>query len=158
MRHGRNFFSCWTSCNIFAIITRPMCSKQILTRDNLRELVAAQYRDRPHFYRPFLSTALLSKHELLLTYAGLNGQIDRIGCVLRAHKLAQSDRVAIVLSSGREIAATFLGVACYSTCAPLNPAYGGGRTGVLLDRPRCQSGRDIGRDGTTAAKPCDAVR
>ena len=95
-----------------------MCSKQILTRDNLRELVAAPYRDLPQ------STAFLSKHEPLLTYAGLNAQIDCIGCVLRAHKLTQSDRVAIVLSNGREMAATFLGVACYSNCAPLNPAYG----------------------------------
>ena len=80
--------------------------------------MAAPYRDLPQW------TALLSKHEPLLTYAGLKGQIDRIGSVLPAHKLTQSERVAIVLSNGREMAATFLGVACYSTCAPLNPAYG----------------------------------
>lgn len=95
-----------------------MCSKQILTCGSLRELVAAQYRDLPQ------STALLSKHEPLLTYAGLNGQIDRIGSVLRAHKITHNDRVAIVLPNGPEMAATFLGVACYSICAPLNPAYG----------------------------------
>lgn len=95
-----------------------MCSKQILTCGSLRELVAAQYRDLPQ------STALLSKHEPLLTYAGLNGQIDRIGSLLRAHKITHNDRVAIVLPNGPEMAATFLGVACYSICAPLNPAYG----------------------------------
>ena len=80
--------------------------------------MAAPYRDLPQW------TALLSKHEPLLTYAGLKGQIDRIGSVLPAHKLTQSERVAIVLSNGREMAATFLGVACYSICAPLNPSYG----------------------------------
>jgi acyl-CoA synthetase (AMP-forming)/AMP-acid ligase II len=95
-----------------------MGSKQILTCDSLRDLVAARYRDLPQ------STALLSKHEPLLTYAGLNAQIDRIGSVLRAHKITHNDRVAIVLPNGLEMAATFLGVACYSTCAPLNPAYG----------------------------------
>ena len=72
-----------------------MLSKQILTRDNLRELVAAPYRDLPQ------STALLSKHEPLLTYAGLNAQIDRIGSVLRAHNITQNDRVAIVVPNGR---------------------------------------------------------
>lgn len=80
--------------------------------------MAAPYRDLPQ------STALLSKHEPLLTYAELNGQIDRIGSVLRAHKIRQIDRVAVVLPNGPEMAATFLGVASYSTCAPLNPAYG----------------------------------
>lgn len=95
-----------------------MRSKQILTCDSLRELVDARNRDLPQ------STALLSKHEPLLTYAELNGQIDRIGSVLRAHKIRQNDRVAVVLPNGPEMAATFLGVACYSTCAPLNPAYG----------------------------------
>jgi len=67
------FFACWTSCNIFATIPRLMCSKQILTRDSLREHVTDQYRDLPQ------STALLSKHERLLPYAGLNGQVDRTG-------------------------------------------------------------------------------
>ena len=54
-----------------------MCSKQILTRDSLREHVTDRYRDLPQ------STALLSKHERLLTYAGLNGQVDRTGSELQ---------------------------------------------------------------------------
>ena len=46
---------------VVATITHRRCSKHVLTRDSLRELVAAPYRDLPQ------STALLSKHEPLLT-------------------------------------------------------------------------------------------
>ena len=60
---------------VVATIAHLTCSKQILTRDSLRELVAAPYRDLSR------STAILSKHGPLLTYAELSGQIDRIGGV-----------------------------------------------------------------------------
>ena len=114
--------------------------------------MAAPYRDLPQ------STALLSKHEPLLTYAGVNGQIDRVGSVLRARKITQSDRVAVVLANGPEMAATLSRRGVLLNLRPAESRVRGGRTGVLLDRPRCQSGRDINRDGTTAAKPCAAVR
>ena len=42
---------------------------------------------------------------------------------LNARGIHPSDRVAIVLPNGPEMAAAFLGVTASAICAPLNPAY-----------------------------------
>ncbi len=85
---------------------------------SLWQLVTAHLQDRPQ------STALLAPQRAPLTYAALSQQIDRVGRVLRAQDVSCGDRVAVVLHNGPEMAATFLGIASYATCAPLNPAYG----------------------------------
>ena len=59
-----------------------------------------------------------------LTYGGLLGQVDRVVEFLNARGIHRSDRIAIVLPNGPEMAAAFFGVIASSVCAPLNPAYG----------------------------------
>ena len=58
-----------------------------------------------------------------LTYGELLGQVDSLVRSLSARGVRRSDRVAIVLPNGPEMAVTFLGVAAAAICAPLNPAY-----------------------------------
>ena len=58
-----------------------------------------------------------------MTYAQLRLQVDKIGRQLAGQGLDGSDRVAIVLPNGPEMAALFLAVASFMSAAPLNPAY-----------------------------------
>jgi acyl-CoA synthetase (AMP-forming)/AMP-acid ligase II len=58
--------------------------------------------------------------------------MDYVGQVLRSLGIRRQDRVAVVLPNGPEMAAAFLGIAAYSVCAPLNPAYRRGEFDVLL--------------------------
>jgi oxalate---CoA ligase len=58
-----------------------------------------------------------------LSYAGLRALIDRSVGSLNDLGIGRSDRVAIVLPNGPEMATAFLGVASAATSAPLNPAY-----------------------------------
>ena len=53
----------------------------------------------------------------------LRAHIDRIGRQLAAQGLTKSDRVAIVLPNGPEMATAFLAVASFMSAAPLNPNY-----------------------------------
>ena len=56
-----------------------------------------------------------------LRYADLADQVNYVGRVLRANNVGAGDRVATILPNGPCMASAFLGVAAYSTCAPLNP-------------------------------------
>jgi acyl-CoA synthetase (AMP-forming)/AMP-acid ligase II/acyl carrier protein len=58
-----------------------------------------------------------------LTYSRLFHQIEYTGHALRTLGIAHSDRVAVVLPNGPDMATAFLGIAAYATCAPLNPSY-----------------------------------
>ena len=58
-----------------------------------------------------------------LTYAGLRVHCDRIARQLASQGLDHTDRVAIVLPNGPEMASAFLAVAGVMSAAPLNPAY-----------------------------------
>jgi len=58
-----------------------------------------------------------------LTYAGLRGQVARSVVALNGFDIGRSDRVAIVLPNGPEMAVAFLTIATAATAAPLNPAY-----------------------------------
>lgn len=69
------------------------------------------------------SIALLAAGRSPSSYAQLLGQVDAIGQRLRAAGIGREDRVAVVLPNGPEMASAFLGVAAWSVCAPLNPAY-----------------------------------
>ena len=58
-----------------------------------------------------------------MTYDQLRLHVDKIGRQLAGQGLSASDRVAIVLPNGPEMAASFLAVSSYMSAAPLNPAY-----------------------------------
>src|SRR5687768_12216874 len=58
-----------------------------------------------------------------LTYGGLLEQVNGVVEFLNIGGIYRGDRIATVLPNGPEMAATFLGVAAGSVCAPLNPAY-----------------------------------
>ena len=57
-----------------------------------------------------------------LTYSHLFDQIEYAGQALGTLGIARSDRVAVVLPNGPDMATAFLGIAAYATCAPLNPS------------------------------------
>ena len=58
-----------------------------------------------------------------MTYAALHRHVDSVGRQLAGNGLGPSDRVAIVLPNGPEMASAFMAVAAYMSAAPLNPAY-----------------------------------
>src|ERR1017187_1996684 len=58
-----------------------------------------------------------------LSHSQLAGQVWLIVERLRSAGVSRTDRVAVVLPNGPEMAIAFLGVACAAVCAPLNPAY-----------------------------------
>ena len=58
-----------------------------------------------------------------LTYAGLREHCDRIARQLAGHGLSHTDRVAIVLPNGPEMASAFVTIAQWCVTAPLNPEY-----------------------------------
>jgi acyl-CoA synthetase (AMP-forming)/AMP-acid ligase II/acyl carrier protein len=67
--------------------------------------------------------AILAPGRKPLTYAGLQAQIEATVEALNRMGLGRSDRVALVLPNGPEMAVAFLAVSACATCAPLNPAY-----------------------------------
>ena len=58
-----------------------------------------------------------------LSFDGLRAEVDRLAGQLAAAGINVTDRVAIVLPNGPEMAVTFLAVASCSASAPLNPGY-----------------------------------
>jgi len=58
-----------------------------------------------------------------LSYGALRALAETTRAALRAAGVAASDRVAIVLPNGPEMAAAFVTIAQSATTAPLNPAY-----------------------------------
>ncbi len=68
--------------------------------------------------------AILAPGRAPLTYSRLYQHIDEMGRTLRAMGIARSDRTAVMLPNGPEMAVTILTVAASATCAPMNPAYG----------------------------------
>ena len=58
-----------------------------------------------------------------LTYGGLRDLSADVSASLRDFGIGPSDRVAIVLANGPEMAAAFVTIAQAATTAPLNPAY-----------------------------------
>jgi oxalate---CoA ligase len=57
------------------------------------------------------------------SYQALRALIERIAGALRAMGIGVTDRIAIVLPNGPEMASAFLAVARVATAAPLNPGY-----------------------------------
>jgi len=67
--------------------------------------------------------ALSAPNRPSLSYQALRSHCDKIGRQLASQGLTNSDRVAIVLPNGPEMASAFLAVASYMSAAPLNPTY-----------------------------------
>ena len=67
--------------------------------------------------------ALSAPNRSALSYNGLRNHCNQIGKQLASQGLSNSDRVAIVLPNGPEMASAFLAVASYMSAAPLNPSY-----------------------------------
>ena len=67
--------------------------------------------------------AITAPNRKPLNYNGLRIHVDLIGEQLASIGLKNSDRVAIVLPNGPEMATAFLAVASYMSAAPLNPSY-----------------------------------
>ena len=84
---------------------------------SLGEAIRSNSRRNPH------AVALLAPQCGPLSYGKLSDQVDYVGHALRALGIERSDRVAVVLPNGPDMAAAFLGIAAYATCAPLNPSY-----------------------------------
>lgn len=67
--------------------------------------------------------AITAPNYLPLTYAKLYEQVAKNVDALREAGLCNRDRVAVVLPNGADMATTFLSVASFTACAPLNPGY-----------------------------------
>jgi len=83
-------------------------------QDTIAELLAAGASDDP---------AIGGPGQAALTYAGLRKLVAETQIALNAIGIGRTDRVAIVLPNGPEMAAAFICLACAATTAPLNPAY-----------------------------------
>jgi acyl-CoA synthetase (AMP-forming)/AMP-acid ligase II len=69
------------------------------------------------------AAAILAPGRPPFTYGALFAQAARIGARLRSLGIAATDRVALALPNGPEMAAGFLSIAAVAGCAPLNPSY-----------------------------------
>jgi len=69
--------------------------------------------------------ALMAPGAAPLTYAGLRDLARETIAALNSFGVGRSDRVAIVLPNGPQMAAAFLAIAQGASAAPLNPAYKG---------------------------------
>jgi acyl-CoA synthetase (AMP-forming)/AMP-acid ligase II len=88
-----------------------------LDSDTLYDLIAARAA------RAHLAPAILAPARPPLNYAALLSQLDAAIARLHALGLGRSDRVAIVLPNGPEMATAFLATASAAVSAPLNPGY-----------------------------------
>ena len=77
-----------------------------------------------HAARAPATRAICTLGRAPLTYAELQATVASVAGALRDMGLASSDRVALVLPNGPEMAVAFLAVAGTMACAPLNTAYG----------------------------------
>ncbi|MEO8305001.1 MAG: non-ribosomal peptide synthetase [Betaproteobacteria bacterium] len=80
-------------------------------------MIDAQARLRPQ------APALLAPGRSASTYLQLADRMRDIGSTLRSIGVKRSDRVAVVLPNGPEMAVATLASAAFATCAPLGPNY-----------------------------------
>lgn len=88
-----------------------------MTLDTIQELLDARSERRPE------SIAVLAPGRASLTYGRLARHVRDTVSYLNGLGIGRTDRVAIVLPNGPELAVAFLSVASGATSAPLNPAY-----------------------------------
>ena len=85
--------------------------------DTIHELLRARAEHAPE------AVAIRAPARSALTYGGLIGQVNGVVDFLKVRGFHRSDRIAIVLPNGPEMAVAFIGVSASAVCAPLNPAY-----------------------------------
>jgi len=68
--------------------------------------------------------AILAPGRAPLTYGVLHQHLLETEQALRAMGIGRTDRVALVLPNGPELAVTIVTIAAAATCVPINPAYG----------------------------------
>ena len=78
------------------------------------------------------AVALLAPGRPPMSYAVLRQQTATTLAVLRHAGIGRTDRVAVVLPNGPELAAVSLAIASGAVCAPLNPAFGAASRGALI--------------------------
>jgi len=83
----------------------------------LYDLIEAQTIQTPD------AIALVAPNQQPLTYQQLWQQMGAVATTLTMMGFCRGDRIAVVLPNGPVMAASFLAIAAYTTCAPLNPAY-----------------------------------
>ena len=69
------------------------------------------------------ATAILAPGRAPLTYGRLYHHVQGVCRTLNALGLGRSDRVAVIVPDGTEMAVAFVAIAASATCAPLNPSY-----------------------------------
>jgi acyl-CoA synthetase (AMP-forming)/AMP-acid ligase II/thioesterase domain-containing protein len=69
------------------------------------------------------SVAIAARGRPPLSSAGLYRQVRTLAATLRDIGIRQGDRVALLMPTGPEMAAAWLGVAAHAASAPLNPSY-----------------------------------
>ena len=67
--------------------------------------------------------AIVTPDGSVLAHGELRSEVDRLAARLRAMGIGASDRIAIVVPNGPEMAIAFLAAACAGCAAPLNPKY-----------------------------------
>ena len=77
--------------------------------------------------------AIVTSDGAVLTHGELRAEVDRLADRLRALGLGTTDRIAIVVPNGPEMAVAFLAAACAGCAAPLNPKYRTGELRYYLD-------------------------
>ena len=104
--------------------------------------------------------AIVTPDGTVLTHGELRAEVDRLAGRLRSLGLGPTDRIAIVVPNGPEMAVAFLAAACTGCAAPLNPKY---RTPELrfyledLDaRALITRPDESGSDARDAARAADA--
>lgn len=92
--------------------------------DSLKALIAPHAGDLP---------AIGAPGRAWLSYDGLRGLTQEVAASLHGMGIDASDRVAIVLPNGPEMATAFAAIAQVATTAPLNPAYREGEYAYYLE-------------------------
>jgi acyl-CoA synthetase (AMP-forming)/AMP-acid ligase II/thioesterase domain-containing protein/acyl carrier protein len=67
--------------------------------------------------------ALLAPGRNPMSYRRLWGHVQQVAGTLHTIGIGHSDRIAVVLPDGPEMASTFLAISAAAVCAPLNPNY-----------------------------------
>ncbi|GIR51135.1 MAG: AMP-dependent synthetase [Alphaproteobacteria bacterium] len=121
-----NYKCCRLCASYAAFVTRPCESRS----EYLRPSLYPSGKTSPNMtIRTLLdagadnAVALTAPDRPAMTYAALRRHVDSVGRQLAGNGLGPSDRVAIVLPNGPEMASAFMAVAAYMSAAPLNPAY-----------------------------------
>src|SRR4051794_33984386 len=98
------------------------------------------------------SFAIRAPGKRALSYRDLWTQVEEAARTLRGGGIRRSDRVAIVLPNGPEMATCFLAAGACCTCAPLNPAYSESEFDFYLSDLSAQA-LIVSADATSAAIP-----